>query len=128
RTFHGTRRVVPDPGRRRDRRREIRSRLVRELGARMGGIRKSFRCAHHHGRVLFDHYDRALQSARPRIGLAKRDDQMVTVAATEASSLRVREVRKSFPTPENPFMCRLALDAISVSLAAGELVSLVGPS
>ena len=53
---------------------------------------------------------------------------MVTVAATEASSLRVREVRKSFPTPENPMTRRLALDAVSVSLAAGELVSLVGPS
>jgi len=53
---------------------------------------------------------------------------VVTVAATEASSLRVREVRKSFPTPENPMTRRLALDAVSVSLAAGELVSLVGPS
>jgi ABC-type nitrate/sulfonate/bicarbonate transport system ATPase subunit len=60
--------------------------------------------------------------------VAKGDDQVVTVAATEASSLRVREVRKSFPTPENPMTRRLALDAVSVSLAAGELVSLVGPS
>jgi ABC-type nitrate/sulfonate/bicarbonate transport system ATPase subunit len=60
--------------------------------------------------------------------VAKGDDQVVTVAATEASSLRVREVRKSFPTPENPMTLRLALDAVSVSLAAGELVSLVGPS
>ncbi len=53
---------------------------------------------------------------------------MVAMAAAEASSLRVREVRKSFPAPDNPLTRRLALDAVSVSLAAGELVSLVGPS
>jgi ABC-type nitrate/sulfonate/bicarbonate transport system ATPase subunit len=53
---------------------------------------------------------------------------VVAAAATEASSLRVRDVRKSFPTPENPLVRRLALDAVSVSVAAGELVSLVGPS
>ena len=53
---------------------------------------------------------------------------MVAVPATEASSLRVREVSKSFPTPDNPLARRLALDAVSVSVAAGELVSLVGPS
>jgi ABC-type nitrate/sulfonate/bicarbonate transport system ATPase subunit len=53
---------------------------------------------------------------------------MVSVAATEASSLRLREVSKSFPAPDNPLTQRLALDAVSLSLAAGELVSLVGPS
>jgi ABC-type nitrate/sulfonate/bicarbonate transport system ATPase subunit len=53
---------------------------------------------------------------------------VVAVAATEGSSLRVREVSKSFPTPDNPLARRLALDAVSVSVAAGELVSLVGPS
>jgi ABC-type nitrate/sulfonate/bicarbonate transport system ATPase subunit len=46
----------------------------------------------------------------------------------EASSLRVREIRKSFPAPDDPATRRLALDDISLSLAAGELVSLVGPS
>jgi ABC-type nitrate/sulfonate/bicarbonate transport system ATPase subunit len=53
---------------------------------------------------------------------------MVAAPAVEASSLRVREVSKSFPVPEDPGARRLVLDGISLSLAAGELVSLVGPS
>jgi ABC-type nitrate/sulfonate/bicarbonate transport system ATPase subunit len=53
---------------------------------------------------------------------------MVTMTATEASSLRVREVSKSFPAPDDSFARRLALDAISFSVAAGELVSVIGPS
>jgi ABC-type nitrate/sulfonate/bicarbonate transport system ATPase subunit len=53
---------------------------------------------------------------------------VVTREAMEASSLRVREIRKSFPAPDDPATRRLALEDISLSLAAGELVSLVGPS
>lgn len=53
---------------------------------------------------------------------------MVAIAATEASSLGVHEVSKSFPVPDDPLSRRLALDAVSLSLAVGELVSLVGPS
>jgi ABC-type nitrate/sulfonate/bicarbonate transport system ATPase subunit len=60
--------------------------------------------------------------------VAKGDDQVVAIAATEASSLGVHEVSKSFPVPDDPLSRRLALDAVSLSLAVGELVSLVGPS
>ena len=53
---------------------------------------------------------------------------MVALAETEASSLRVHEVSKSFPAPDDPFTRRQALSNISLSMAAGELVSLIGPS
>ena len=46
----------------------------------------------------------------------------------EASSLRVRQVSKSFPAPDDPVARRGALQDISFSIAAGELVSLIGPS
>jgi ABC-type nitrate/sulfonate/bicarbonate transport system ATPase subunit len=45
-----------------------------------------------------------------------------------ASALCLRELTKSFPAPDDPLARRLALDRISLSLDAGELVSLVGPS
>jgi ABC-type nitrate/sulfonate/bicarbonate transport system ATPase subunit len=53
---------------------------------------------------------------------------VVAMAETEASSLRLREVSKSFPAPDDPLARRLALSGISFSLAAAELVSLIGPS
>ncbi|MBV9009248.1 MAG: ABC transporter ATP-binding protein [Verrucomicrobia bacterium] len=43
-------------------------------------------------------------------------------------SLRVREVTKTFPAPENSLTRRLALDCVSLTIDGGELVSLVGPS
>ena len=53
---------------------------------------------------------------------------MVAAVESEASSLVVRDVKKSFPAPDDPLSRRQVLDEISFSLAAGELVSLVGPS
>jgi ABC-type nitrate/sulfonate/bicarbonate transport system ATPase subunit len=45
-----------------------------------------------------------------------------------ASALRVHELTKSFPLPEDSAARRLALDGVSLAMAAGELTSLVGPS
>ena len=57
---------------------------------------------------------------------------MVTVApepiATEASSVRTRRVSKYFPVGTGAAVGGLALDNVSLSVAAGELVSIVGPS
>ena len=53
---------------------------------------------------------------------------MVAALASEASSLRIEAVRKSFPAPDGAGLRRAALEKISLSLDPGELVSLVGPS
>jgi ABC-type nitrate/sulfonate/bicarbonate transport system ATPase subunit len=53
---------------------------------------------------------------------------VVALAEIEASSLRIREIRKTFPVPDDPLLRRPVLDGISFSVAAGELVSLIGPS
>jgi len=47
---------------------------------------------------------------------------------TEGSSLRVVEVSKHFPAPDDSAGSTHALDKVSLSIAAGELASVIGPS
>ena len=53
---------------------------------------------------------------------------MVTAPAVEGSALRVLNVRKHFVAADNPDGHTHALDDVSLSIGAGELVSLIGPS
>ena len=50
------------------------------------------------------------------------------MTATEGSSLRLRGVSKSFPVPGSNESHALALNGISLSVGAGELISIIGPS
>jgi ABC-type nitrate/sulfonate/bicarbonate transport system ATPase subunit len=49
-------------------------------------------------------------------------------ATAEGSSLGVTRVSKDFPAPDNLNIRTLALESVTLSVAAGELVSLIGPS
>ena len=49
-------------------------------------------------------------------------------SATEGSSLRIKNVSKSFTKIDDASVEVLALDSVSLSVAAGELISLIGPS
>ncbi|HEY3898381.1 MAG TPA: ABC transporter ATP-binding protein [Chthoniobacter sp.] len=48
--------------------------------------------------------------------------------SVEGSALRVDAVRKEYPSPLDTNVRTLALDGISLEVAAGDLVSIVGPS
>jgi sulfonate transport system ATP-binding protein len=52
----------------------------------------------------------------------------VTASSAEGSSLRVVGVSKGFPTPDDTANRTHALDRISLSIAAGEFITVVGPS
>ncbi len=49
-------------------------------------------------------------------------------ASNEGSALRIVGATKSFPAPGNAAVRNVALDATTLSVAAGELISIVGPS
>lgn len=53
-------------------------------------------------------------------------DRMPRPVETDASSLTIREVTKSFPAPDGTLVT--ALGRLSLEVAAGEMVALVGPS
>src|SRR6266568_4123599 len=53
---------------------------------------------------------------------------MVMATQTEGSSLRLQQVNKSFPAPDDPLTRRPVLRDISLSVAPAELVSVIGPS
>jgi ABC-type nitrate/sulfonate/bicarbonate transport system ATPase subunit len=48
--------------------------------------------------------------------------------AGEGAALRIVEVQKDFPAPNQPGVLTQALGGVSMVVAAGELVSLIGPS
>lgn len=49
-------------------------------------------------------------------------------ASNEGSALRIVDATKSFPTPGNAAVRNLALDFTTLSVGAGEFVSVIGPS
>jgi ABC-type nitrate/sulfonate/bicarbonate transport system ATPase subunit len=49
-------------------------------------------------------------------------------ASNEGSALRIRDLTKSFPAPGNAAIRNLALDAATLSIGAGEFISIIGPS
>ena len=50
------------------------------------------------------------------------------MVAAEGSSVRVTEVSKSFPSADGEGAPTLALDRVSLEVAAGELIAILGPS
>src|SRR5947199_7196789 len=106
--------------------------MVCQLGTGLGRVWKSLRRPGHHGRFLLHYHDRSVQAARPGAGLAEGSHQMVAAsasnAATEGSSLRIESVSKDFPAASNDAVRTTALDGVTLSVAAGELVSIVVPN
>src|SRR4030095_10135243 len=81
--------------------------------------------------VFLHHHDVSVQSAGPSAGVAERDHQVVAIPSsvqTEGASLRFESISKDFPTLGNIHVRTLALDGVSLSVDAAELVSIIGPS
>jgi ABC-type nitrate/sulfonate/bicarbonate transport system ATPase subunit/flavin-dependent dehydrogenase len=70
----------------------------------------------------------ANQGSSAREGSAARAASSGPPSINEGASVRVINVAKDFPTPDHPEVRTMALQNVSLSIAAGELVSIVGPS
>ena len=95
--------------------------------------REGLRRLSRYGGFLFHHHNAPLQAPGSRSGLAKGRDQMVINnidrSRDEAASIRVWHVRKKFDSLDGGVTPgALALDDVSLTVTAGELVSIVGPS
>lgn len=64
----------------------------------------------------------------PRTAAVPETSRRNVASVNEGASLRVIGITKDFPAPDHPEIRVLALQNVSLTLSAGELVSIVGPS
>jgi ABC-type nitrate/sulfonate/bicarbonate transport system ATPase subunit/flavin-dependent dehydrogenase len=68
------------------------------------------------------------ETSRSNVQTTNEGAPALRSAFNEGASLRITEVTKAFPAPDNPEIRVPALHGVTLSLAPGELVSLLGPS
>ena len=112
---------------------EVGAGMVSEVAAGLRRIREGLRGPVPHGGVLLGADDLAVRRPRPGARLAEGRDPMVTAmaqnpeaTAAEGASVAILGVSKSFAGPDGRVVP--VLDGFTLSIAPGELVSLIGPS